>query len=109
MRRERQRWEKTTEREREKEREVQEVAERVQGSIQPAGLGDTFRALNARTVLHHGSPWHVLLILPLTRRILPCGSVHTKTYCMHTCKTHTPWFFVCEEPNRQWWRSVQKL
>lgn len=68
------------ERQREKEREVQEVAERVQGSIQPAGLGDAFRALSARTVLHHGSPWHVLLILPLTRRILPCGFVHTKTY-----------------------------
>ncbi len=93
---------------REREREVQEVAEGVQGSIQPAGLGDAFRAQNERPVLHHGSPWRVLLILPLTRRILPCGFVHTQRHThTHTdiYKTHAPCFFVCVEPNRQWWKK----
>lgn len=80
---------------REREMEVQEVAEGVQGSIQPAGLGDAFRPQNEKPVLHHGSPWCVLLILPLTRRILPCGFAHTET-CTHlySYNTHAPWFFV---------------
>lgn len=70
-----------------KEREVQEVAEMVQGSIHPLGPGDDFRALNGRTVLHHWSPWHVLLILPLTRRILPRGFVHTQRAKVHVFNT----------------------
>lgn len=45
--------------------------------------GDVFRPQNERPVLHHGSPWRVLLILPVTRRILPRGFVHTHT------STHT--------------------
>ena len=92
------------EREREKEREVQEVAERVQGSIRPPGPGDAFRALYRRPVLHHGSPWRVLLILPLTRRILPCGFVHTHTHMQNTC---TLVLCVCEERSRHWWIRAQ--
>lgn len=37
-------------------------------------------------MLHHGSPWRVLLILPVTRRILPRGFVHTHA---EKNKTHT--------------------
>lgn len=77
---ERERWEKTRERERKGEREVQEVAEWVQGSIQPAGQGDAFGAQKKRPLLHHGSPWCVLLILPLTRRVSPCGFAHTQRH-----------------------------
>lgn len=75
LKRGREGWEKAAEKER--EREVQEVAEGVQGSIQPAGAGDVFRPHNEGPVLHHGSPWRVLLILPVTRRILPRSFVHT--------------------------------
>ena len=62
---------------RERERAVQDVAGGVQGSIQAAGAGDVFRPQNEGPVLHHESPWHVLLILPVTRRIFPCGFVRT--------------------------------
>lgn len=57
---------------------------RVQGSIQPLGLGDALRVHNEVCAVHHGRPWHVLLILPLTRQFLSFGFVQMFKGTPHT-------------------------
>lgn len=71
--------EKAAEKDRERSRKLQK------GFKGQFSLQERLMCSGPRTrgpVLHHGSPWRVLLILPVTRRIPPRGT-HTKK---HTVK-----------------------